>query len=119
MLNVVISENSLYWTYENMRMSKLFEQPIRQSLELSDKTGMVVVLEAPHKWKQNKAFIIEVTGEIRKEIIIPQEVGYYCAIYDVYYEGDTLAFILTTNGFYDLACLFDEHGNFLRSHLTK
>ncbi|MCI9431287.1 MAG: hypothetical protein HFF70_02515 [Oscillospiraceae bacterium] len=126
MMDIVAAENVLQWGDGNGQQTYLFEYPIRRYLELSDSTGIVVVLESPQKWEKNHAVIIDTDGKIRKEIIIPSEIGTYnfsyeyYFIYDVYYEDSYLAFILTTcRGAYDIACLFNEKGEFIRSHLTK
>lgn len=126
MMDIVAAENVLQWDDGNGQQTYLFKYSIRRYLELSDSTGIVVVLESPQKWEKNRAVIIDTDGKIRKEIIIPSEIGTYdfsyeyYFIYDVYYEGSYLAFILTTcRGVYDIACLFNEEGEFIRFHLTK
>ena len=123
---IVAAENVLQWGDGNGQQTYLFKYPIRRYLELSDSTGIVVVLESPQKWEKNHAVIIDTDGKIRKEIIIPSEIGTYnfsyeyYFIYDVYYEDSYLAFILTTcRGAYDIAYLFNEKGEFVRFHLTK
>lgn len=120
MLDITVLHNTLYWSYADNQISKSFRHPIRQFLQLSDGSGIVVVLEAPHIGEKNEAFIVDATGAICKKIVIPQEVGAYEFIYDVYYVRNELAFILVSHhSDYDIACHFDEYGNFIRSHLSK
>ena len=119
MPNIEVLQNTLQWMHGNKQLSKTFDCPIRKILELNDHSGMVVVLEPPSHGENNDAFIIDSTGEIRTRICIPREIDTCRDIYDVYYEGTALLFVVSTNRIYDTACLFDEHGDFIRSHLTK
>ena len=82
MMDIVAAENVLQWGDGNGQQTYLFEYPIRRYLELSDSTGIVVVLESPQKWEKNHAVIIDTDGKIRKEIIIPSEIGTYNFSYE-------------------------------------
>lgn len=124
MSNIEILQNTMHWVQENEQMSKTFDQPIQKVLELTDGSGMVVVLEPeldhPYRDPINDAFIIDATGEVRAKICIPQEIGIMKRIYDVYYAGTELLFVVDTkNSVYDIACHFNEHGEFIRRHFTK
>ena len=80
---------------------------------------MAIIFEYINVWEKNTAIIMNLEGSIRKRVLIPPEITSFLSFYDVYYEGDNLAFILNTTGVYDIACLFDNDGNYIRHHFTK
>ena len=118
MLNIVVSSNKLRWSSNGNEKEIIFEHCIRNCLELSDSTGMAIIFEYQCMGK-NTAIIMNLDGSIRKRVLIPPEITSFLSFYDVYYEGDNLAFILNTTGVYDIACLFDNDGNYIRHHFTK
>lgn len=118
MQNIVICDKKLQWSSNEGIKEIVFEQSIKECLELSNLSGMVIIFE-PNKCEKNKALIMNLDGSVRKHILIPQIVGDFLSIYDIYYEANNLVFILATNNNYDIACLFDNDGNYIRHHFTK
>lgn len=119
MLNVVVCGKKLRWNSGGNEKEIVFEHCIRKCLELSDSTGMAVIFEYSNVWEKNTAIIMNLDGSIRKDVLIPSEITSFLSFYDVYYESDNLAFILNTTGVYDIACLFDNDGNYIGHHFTK
>lgn len=119
MLNVVVCGEKLRWSSNGIEKEIIFEHCVRECLELSDSTGMVIIFEPINAQEKNTAIIMNLDGNIRKRILIPPEVGSFLFIYDVYYESGNLAFILVTTGSYDIACLFDNNGNYMGHHFSK
>lgn len=119
MLNIVVSSEKLRWSSNGNEKEIVFEHRIRKCLELSDSTGMAIIFDYINVWEKNTAIIMNLEGSIRKRVLIPPEITSFLSFYDVYYEGDNLAFILNTTGVYDIACLFDNDGNYIRHHFTK
>ncbi len=119
MLSAVVCGKKLCWNSNGRENEIVFEDYIRKCLELSDSTGMAVIFEYSNVREKNTAIIINSDGSIRKRIIVPPEITSFLSFYDVYYESDNLAFILNTTGVYDIACLFDNNGNYIRHHFTK
>ena len=79
---------------------------------------MAIIFEYTNVWEKNTAIIMDLDGGVRKKVIVPPEVSSFLSFYDVYYESDNLAFILNTAGDYDIACLFDNDGNFFCHHFS-
>lgn len=119
MLNIVVCDKKLRWSDNENEKETIFEYSIRKCLELSDATGMAIIFEYINVWEKNTAIIMNLDGSIRKRVLIPPEISSFLSFYDVYYEDNNLAFILNTTGAYDIACLFDNDGNYIRHHFTK
>lgn len=119
MLDAFFCGKKLCWSSSGNEKEIVFEDCIRKCLELSDSTGMAVIFEYNNVWEKNTAIIMNADGSMRKRIIVPSEITSFLSFYDVYYESDNLAFILNTTGTYDIACLFDNDGNYIRHHFTK
>lgn len=119
MLNITVCGRKLHWSYAGHEKEIIFEHCIRKCLELSDSTGMAIIFEYTNVWEKNTAIIMDLDGGVRKKVIVPPEISSFLSFYDVYYESDNLAFILNTAGVYDIACLFDNDGNYIYHHFTK
>lgn len=119
MLNITVCDKKLRWSYAGHEKEIIFEHCIRNCLELSDSTGMAIIFYPTNVWEKNEAILMNLDGSIRKRVLIPPEIVSFLSFYDVYYESDNLAFILNTTGVYDIACLFDNDGNYICHHFTK
>ncbi len=120
MLEIKIDGNSLTWNYQDRQIKKSFDTPICRCLEMKNSGGIALILESRFRGDSNDAFIMNVDGSLRRKIAIPTNLGfYYYFFYDVYYERDLLTFFVTSNGTYDVACHYDENGNFIGKHITK
>lgn len=119
MLNIVACGKKLRWNSNGIEKEIVFEHCMRKCLELSDSTGMAIIFEYINVWEKNTAIIMNSDGSIRKRVLIPSEIASFLSFYDVYYESGNLAFILNTTGVYDIACLFDNDGNYISHHFTK